>query len=334
MRTPPPGWFLTRPPLQCRMECKDVPAETLYDVLHDIEYRKKWDTNVIETFDIGRLTVNSDVGYYACEEGAAAGWGGGWVPAAPAGSVRIGAPVVPGRHGEEPGYRVREGFGTCRGGEGAGINAPPGAWASHPRLLSPGKCPKPLKNRDVITLRSWLPMGTDYIIMNYSVKHPVSACWGVGGERGGGGAAELGRGWVGPGVAQGLGAGMGWCRGGTPGGGGDPIACRPAVSRLPPRHHWGRGFGVGSRGCHHAPGEPWVPCPVTRPVPPRAPPQKYPPRKDMVRAVSIQTGYLVEGKGAKSCTITYLAQVDPKGERGGGPRSCPAGLSPPGFTAS
>lgn len=39
----------------------------------------------------------------------------------------------------------------------------------------PGKCPKPLKNRDVITLRSWLPMGTDYIIMNYSVKHPVSA---------------------------------------------------------------------------------------------------------------------------------------------------------------
>lgn len=51
------------------MECRDVPAETLYDVLHDIEYRKKWDTNVIETFDIGRLTANSDVGYYACEEG-------------------------------------------------------------------------------------------------------------------------------------------------------------------------------------------------------------------------------------------------------------------------
>ncbi|KAJ6664783.1 hypothetical protein lerEdw1_005755 [Lerista edwardsae] len=125
---------------QCRMECKDVSAETLYDVLHDIEYRKKWDTNVIETFDIGKLTVNADVGYYS--------------------------------------------------------------W----------KCPKPLKNRDVITLRSWLPMGSDYIIMNYSVKHP-----------------------------------------------------------------------------------------------------KYPPRKDMVRAVSIQTGYLVQGKGAKNCSLTYLAQVDPKG---------------------
>lgn len=53
---------------QCRMECRDVPAETLYDVLHDIEYRKKWDSNVIETFDIARLTVNADVGYYSCEQ--------------------------------------------------------------------------------------------------------------------------------------------------------------------------------------------------------------------------------------------------------------------------
>ncbi|KAI2561696.1 StAR related lipid transfer domain containing 10 [Homo sapiens] len=125
---------------ECRMECCDVPAETLYDVLHDIEYRKKWDSNVIETFDIARLTVNADVGYYS--------------------------------------------------------------W----------RCPKPLKNRDVITLRSWLPMGADYIIMNYSVKHP-----------------------------------------------------------------------------------------------------KYPPRKDLVRAVSIQTGYLIQSTGPKSCVITYLAQVDPKG---------------------
>nr|XP_033805533.1 START domain-containing protein 10 [Geotrypetes seraphini] len=126
--------------IKCRMECKDVPADILYDVLHDVEYRKKWDSNVIDTFDIGKLTVNADIGYYA--------------------------------------------------------------W----------KCPKPLKNRDVITLRSWLPMGADYIIMNYSVKHA-----------------------------------------------------------------------------------------------------KYPPRKDMVRAVSIQTGYLIQSNGVTNCTITYLAQVDPKG---------------------
>lgn len=46
-----------------------------------------------------------------------------------------------------------------------------------------------------------------------------------------------------------------------------------------------------------------------------------------MRAVSIQTGYLIEGTGAKSCTITYLAQVDPKGERGT-PSSVPWGSAP------
>ncbi|XP_072900442.1 START domain-containing protein 10 [Hemitrygon akajei] len=126
--------------IKCRMQCKELSAETLYDVLHDAEYRRKWDENMIETFDIGRLTANADVGYYA--------------------------------------------------------------W----------RCPKPLKNRDVVTLRSWIPIGTDYIIMNYSVKHP-----------------------------------------------------------------------------------------------------NYPPKKERVRAVSIQTGYLVETNGANSCTLTYLAEVDPKG---------------------
>lgn len=126
--------------MKCRMMCKDVSAETMYDVLHDIDYRRKWDTNVIETFDIGKLTVNADVGYYS--------------------------------------------------------------W----------KCPKPLRNRDVITLRSWLPIGRDYIIMNYSVKHA-----------------------------------------------------------------------------------------------------KYPPKKDMVRAVSLQTGYMIQSQGPSSCTLTYMAQVDPRG---------------------
>lgn len=55
------------PPPQMRIVCKDLPAETLYDVLHDINYRKKWDSNMIETYDIGRLTVNADVGYYSCK---------------------------------------------------------------------------------------------------------------------------------------------------------------------------------------------------------------------------------------------------------------------------
>ncbi|XP_068601536.1 START domain-containing protein 10 [Brachionichthys hirsutus] len=126
--------------IKCLMVCKDISAETMYDVLHDIEYRRKWDKNVYETFDIGKLTVNTDVGYYA--------------------------------------------------------------W----------KCPGPLRNRDVVTLRSWLPIGKDYIIMNYSVKHA-----------------------------------------------------------------------------------------------------KYPPKKDLVRAVSIQTGYMVQCQGPKHCILTYMAHVDPRG---------------------
>ncbi|XP_058490788.1 START domain-containing protein 10 [Solea solea] len=126
--------------IKCRMVSKDVSAETMYDVLHDIEYRRKWDKNVIETFDIGKLTVNADVGYYS--------------------------------------------------------------W----------KCPQPLRDRDVITLRSWLPIGKDYIIMNYSVKHA-----------------------------------------------------------------------------------------------------KYPPKKGLVRAVSIQTGYMIQTQGPNHCTLTYMAHIDPRG---------------------
>lgn len=101
-----PGRSLMPPALQCRMECRDVPAETLYDVLHDIEYRKKWDTNVIETFDIGRLTANSDVGYYACEEGPG-GSGRSWGRAESQGS---GGSVVSGFGGRSL-YTSLGGFG-------------------------------------------------------------------------------------------------------------------------------------------------------------------------------------------------------------------------------
>lgn len=49
------------------MAMKDVSAASMYDVLHDGEYRRKWDTNVIESFDIAQITINADVGYYSCE---------------------------------------------------------------------------------------------------------------------------------------------------------------------------------------------------------------------------------------------------------------------------
>ena len=39
----------------------------MYDVLHDGQYRKKWDPSVLESFDVARLSANADVGYYSCE---------------------------------------------------------------------------------------------------------------------------------------------------------------------------------------------------------------------------------------------------------------------------
>lgn len=126
--------------IRVKMTIKDVSAATMYDVLHDGQYRKIWDPTMKESFDIARLSANADVGYYA------------WL------------------------------------------------------------CPKPIKNRDVVTLRSWRVKDDEYVIVNFSVKHP-----------------------------------------------------------------------------------------------------KYPPRKDLVRAISIQTGYFIKPTGPNSCTFIYLSQADPKG---------------------
>jgi StAR-related lipid transfer protein 10 len=45
----------------------DITSETLYDVLHDPDYRKVWDTHMLESLEIGLLNVCNDVGYYASE---------------------------------------------------------------------------------------------------------------------------------------------------------------------------------------------------------------------------------------------------------------------------
>ena len=45
----------------------DISSETLYDVLHDPDYRKVWDTHMLESLEIGLLNVCNDVGYYASE---------------------------------------------------------------------------------------------------------------------------------------------------------------------------------------------------------------------------------------------------------------------------
>jgi hypothetical protein len=46
---------------------EDISAEILYDVLHDPDYRKIWDTHMLESLEIGVFNVNNDIGYYASE---------------------------------------------------------------------------------------------------------------------------------------------------------------------------------------------------------------------------------------------------------------------------
>ena len=43
----------------------DVSAATVFDVLNDPEYRKKWDFSMCEGFEICQFSPTSDIGYYA-----------------------------------------------------------------------------------------------------------------------------------------------------------------------------------------------------------------------------------------------------------------------------
>jgi len=56
-------------PIKCvkmRATLNASPA-VLYDVLHDPDYRKTWDENMAAGYEIEKLNVNNDVGYYAAK---------------------------------------------------------------------------------------------------------------------------------------------------------------------------------------------------------------------------------------------------------------------------
>lgn len=46
----------------------EICATTLFDVLHDPNYRKEWDEHMQASIEIGYLNPNNDVGYYACKK--------------------------------------------------------------------------------------------------------------------------------------------------------------------------------------------------------------------------------------------------------------------------
>lgn len=45
----------------------NVSPNTMFDVLHDPDYRKDWDEHMLASIEIGYLNPNNDVGYYACK---------------------------------------------------------------------------------------------------------------------------------------------------------------------------------------------------------------------------------------------------------------------------
>ncbi|KAK2140685.1 hypothetical protein LSH36_1279g00020 [Paralvinella palmiformis] len=50
---------------QVKGHFKDVSAATVYDVLHDPIYRKLWDNNMLESYEVCCLNPMNDIGYYA-----------------------------------------------------------------------------------------------------------------------------------------------------------------------------------------------------------------------------------------------------------------------------
>jgi len=60
--------------MQLRGEFHDVSAGTAFDTLLDGEYRRMWDENVIEDYELCALDGTNDIGYYSCKHSFTRGW--------------------------------------------------------------------------------------------------------------------------------------------------------------------------------------------------------------------------------------------------------------------
>lgn len=65
-RPPPPGTGNLNV-IRVRREMPRVPPRVLFDNLHDAEYRKTWDDNMLSGYNICQLNPHNDVGYYGCK---------------------------------------------------------------------------------------------------------------------------------------------------------------------------------------------------------------------------------------------------------------------------
>lgn len=53
--------------MQAKSTFQDISMWELFDVLMDGEYRPLWDTHMVESFTLGYINPNNDIGYYASE---------------------------------------------------------------------------------------------------------------------------------------------------------------------------------------------------------------------------------------------------------------------------
>lgn len=165
----------------------------MYDVLHDADYRRCWDDNMLECFEICQLDRYNDIGYYSSKSIH-------FCPDMPYSSVSTdqGGQVqallvllcsIPGQDTwllHLLRYYLRLTSILSRGWAENNIDTSyywylMSSWylmglkqTSSIVLFSLSvKCPSPMRNRDFVTQRSWYWEDDNFIIFNHTVHHKV-----------------------------------------------------------------------------------------------------------------------------------------------------------------